>query len=312
MVPRLSAAISLAFLATACGAQKTFELRDYRDAQVSGQPDAAQQLAPDASVAPDATTPPAEGYLTRLENAGQFGILADFTPDAGNPGEVKYLAPVGGKPRQAPLLADCYFQDMHLYAWHIFFLQSFPELRTMSLDAYTSLVLKHASRTLWGGGLKTWPAVRHPLTNQVGIVAYSIYSETTTVDLLTEQDILEVDARLKSCMPYATSLLVYVPDDPFQENALHTLQPKLAVEGVASGFSKVLMAGIPPASYSQGEGYGLLKVLPRGQVLLDHGPRDVVVVEMAPGKQHKSSGALSPAIAWGGESGRRTVRGGGT
>ncbi|MBI5542322.1 MAG: hypothetical protein HY901_00410 [Deltaproteobacteria bacterium] len=239
-------------------------------------PDASEGL-PDAAAAPDAGAQTIfPGYRTRLETPADLAVLA-----AGD-GEIKYLAPVAAKPRSAPLLEDCYFQDMHLYPWHLHFLRSFPELTLLSLDAYVSMVMRRSTRSLWGGALKAWPAVKHPLTDQVGVFAYTLYAESGLEDLLTEDDVAEVDARLKSCAPVAAPMLVFVPSDAAQESFLRRARPALEQRGIASIFPSALLQGIPSVSYSQGEGYGLLRRVPAGQPLLEYGPREVVVVQSAP------------------------------
>ncbi len=232
------------------------------DAGVGLAPDGGQTIFP--------------GYRTRLESAADLAALSAAD------GEIKYLAPIAGKERRAPLLEDCYFQDMHLYSWHLLFLKSFKDLASLDLDSYLSLVLRRASRSLWGGAVKAWPAVKHPITQAQGIVAYTIYTQSDAANALVEDDIVEVDAKLKACAPFAANLLAFVPGDVSQEGLLRRIAPSLQARGIATVFQNELLTGIPSVSYNAGEGYGILRRVPKGQPLGDYGPRDVVVVESAP------------------------------
>ncbi|MGC4119997.1 MAG: PEP/pyruvate-binding domain-containing protein [Myxococcales bacterium] len=259
------------------------------DAGVDGGGGALDAAAnPDAGAAPDSGTATApSGYLTRLETAADMAALA-----AGD-GEIKYLAPVEGKERRAPLTADCYFQDMHQYSWHVLFLKSFPELGSIDLDTYLAMVMRRPSRSLWGGAVKAWPAVKHPITKAEGIVAYTVYTNNDAASALVENDIVEVDARLKACAPFAAAMLVFVPGDASQESLAHRIAPSLEARGIATVFPKDLLAGIPSVVYNPGEGYGLLRRVPAGQPLVDYGPRDVVVVESAPNDISLVSGLVT-------------------
>lgn len=275
----LAPVLALSVLVAGCSAPQG-------SADAGGGPaDAALGAAPDAGMSAD--TGPVGSYLTRLDRAADLAALA-----AGD-GEIKYLAPVSGKDRQPPLTADCYFQNMHQYSWHLLFLKSFPELSALDLDSYVSMVLRRPSRTLWGGAVKPWPAVKHPLTEAEGIVAYTVYTETNAASALTEADIVEVDARLKACAPFAAAMLAFVPSDVSQESLARGLVPSLEAKGIATVFPRDLLAGIPSVVYNPGEGYGLLRRVPAGQPLTEYGPRDVVVVESAPNDISLVSGLVT-------------------
>lgn len=226
-----------------------------------GHPDAGQREEP---------------YLTQLLTPAD---LAALTSTIG--GGVKYLAPVDGRPAFPPLTEACYFQNMRQYSWHLLFLQSFPEHAGLSYDAYLALVLRRASRRLWGGAIQAWPGALHPVTQAPGVVAYGVYGEVGSLDVAS---IVQVDQKMKACIPFARDLLVFVPESPDQRALLARERANLLAQGVAALLPEDLVAGIPHLPYSDGEGYGTLRIIPAGQELKDddYGPRDVVIVEGAP------------------------------
>lgn len=235
---------------------------------------------------PDGGSPPEPPYLTALASPEDLATLT--AKDLGD--EVKYLASVVGRPPLPGLPAACYFQNMRRYSWHLLFLQSFPELTTLSYDGYLGLVLRAPSRRLWGGAVRPWPAVLHPTTAAPGIVAYSIYGDPGAV---SAADIVEVDGRLKACVPFARELLVFVPSSPDQVGLLMTEQAGLTAQGVASLYPEQLVSGVSHLSHSPGEGYGTLRIVPPGQPLASYGPRDVVIVESAPNDISVVAGLIS-------------------
>ncbi|HEY0712081.1 MAG TPA: hypothetical protein VGF45_05370, partial [Polyangia bacterium] len=131
----------------------------------------------DVDAPPDGMDGPAPPpFATTITAADDFAQLA-----AAPNGEVKYLAPVAGRATVPPLTEPCYFQNMQRYGWHLAFLQSFPALAGLNYDAYLALVVR-SSRQLWGGAVKPWPAVRHPISGQPGIYVYGIYGDPGSVD----------------------------------------------------------------------------------------------------------------------------------
>jgi hypothetical protein len=225
----------------------------------------------------DAPAPPVDGgapaFLNTLATPDDFARLSD-----GQGGEVKYLAPVAGRAPVPPLSAACTFQNMRQHAWHLQFLQSLPELAGISYDAYLSLVMR-PSRRLWGGAIKPWAGVAHPRTGAAGVMVYGIYGEPGAVDAAA---IRALDQRLKDCVPFARELLVFVPQTSDQSALLARERAELTAAGIASLFPEDLVPGSGHLVHSPGEGYGTLRIVPRGQPLQDYGPRDVVVVESAP------------------------------
>lgn len=180
-------------------------------------------------------------YLTALPTAEHFAAMSDGTER-----EVKYLAPVSGKPVVSPLSDRCYFQNMVRYSWHLLFLRSFSELSELTYDGYLTLVMAPSSRRLWGGGVKPWPDVVHPLTGAPGVMVYTIYGEPGSVDAAA---IRELDATMKACVPYARDRLVFVPE-PHQSELLAGIRAQLAADGIASLFAADLI-GPPAAAGSQ-------------------------------------------------------------
>jgi pyruvate, water dikinase len=232
----------------------------------------------------DAAPPEAPRFLTALASAADLASLS-----MGPGGEVKYLAPVDGRSPSPPLTATCYFQNMRRFSWHVGFLQSFPEYAGLSYDAYLGLVVR-GSRRLWGGAIKPWSGASHPGSGAPGVVAYTVYGESGDLDVA---GIVEVDRRLKGCAPFAADVFVFVPEGVEQQDLLLRERQRLAGQGVAALFPEDLMRGVHHLAHSPGEGYGTLRLIPRGQPLGLHGPRDVIVVESAPGDLSAVAGLLT-------------------
>ncbi|HEY3500101.1 MAG TPA: hypothetical protein VGK73_35670, partial [Polyangiaceae bacterium] len=93
----------------------------------------------------------------------------DYAAVSGEGAEVKYLAIVdGAEPPSVFRGAECLFQNTTAYPYHLFFLRTFPEYAELSAERYTDLVLRRASRVMWGGGLKLLPGAPHPRTGTPG------------------------------------------------------------------------------------------------------------------------------------------------
>jgi hypothetical protein len=195
-------------------------------------------------------------------------------------GELKYLARIAGRAPLEPLHEPCYFQSARLYPWHLQFLQKFSAAgATLSFDTYRQLVVREATRRMWGGTVRRWPAVKHPLTKAAPVVTYDVYAEPNG---LSVEQIVEVDQALKSCAPFAREQLLFVPNAPDQEALLRRERANLAARGVAAIFPSELLGEVSFVAYTRGESYGYLRVVPRGVPLKEYGPRDIVVVESAP------------------------------
>lgn len=205
--------------------------------------------------------------LARVENPAKPGV--------------KFLARVDGRDPPEPLPEACYFQNMRRWEWHVQFLQqAFPELRDLSFDAYVSWILRKATRRLWGGDVRLWPGVTHPLTQRKGVISLVVYTDQT--EAFTLEMVTEVHGRLAACMPFASELLVLVPSHPIQQSSAEALRAELAARGIGVVFPRELIEGLASESYSVGVGFGYLKVVPEDAYLEDYGPRDVVVVKSAP------------------------------
>lgn len=213
-------------------------------------------------------------FLTRLAGPAELAALAD----AG--GDVKYLAPVE-QPGQPPLTEACYFQNMRLYPWHLQFLRSFPAHADLDPVSYEALVLREATRRWWGGSLRAWPQVLHPVRQVPGLVAFTVYADATDGGVGVEQ-LAAVQAILAGCAPFAAELLAWLPEDATQQWLARDQQDALAAAGVAVIFPDELLRGVASVTYSAGEGYGYLRRVPPGQPLADYGPRDVLVLASPP------------------------------
>lgn len=221
------------------------------------------------------TTPVGEAYLHALSSAEDLARLSV------NGGEVKYLAPVAGKAPPAPLEARCYFQDMHQFEWHLLFLRSFPGLETLPNSAYTSMVLARGSRVLWGGSVRAYASAIHPRTGKPGVIAYTVYSEALPGSL-TAADLVELDATLEECVPFARELLVFVPGDVVQRQLVVTQAQALAQGDVDVLAPEQLRPGLTAESYVTGVGFGTLRIVPQDQLALSYGPRDILIAASAP------------------------------
>jgi len=212
-------------------------------------------------------------YLERLQSP------ADFARVQGEEGEVKYLARVAGSKGLPPIDKPCVFQNTELYRGHITFIKSFPELVHIDFDTYLNLVMKNASRVLWGGELKFFSEAIHPRTKARGVLAYFVYADDAPSEALTLAQIAEVDARMKGCVPYAKDLLVLVGMNQTQVARFEAQAGDLRARGIEVLDPRLLRPGGGAEGYSVGEGYGYLRVVPQGRRPSDYGPRDVLVAE---------------------------------
>lgn len=168
---------------------------------------------------------PAPPYLTELTSP------LDFLRLQGSRDHVKYLATVRGATTTPPLVEDCYFQNMDLFPYHIDFLHSFSQTSTLSTQRYGELVLRRPTRIWWGGGLMLFRRV-HPISGASPVLGYTIYTESVGESAIRESDVLEVDALLKSCAPYADQILAFYPSDNFQRTFAQRSMASLMAQGV--------------------------------------------------------------------------------
>jgi pyruvate,water dikinase len=230
-------------------------------------------VAADGAIDSEGVEHPSErDYLPTLNTPDDYATMASS-------GEVKYLAIVKDSDGELPDRTACIFQNTRRYSWHLEFLRSLPMFAGLSFNGYTALVTRKGSRQLWAGALKTWPAVIHPITQQMGIIGYSIYGESGSVDPVA---IAEVYEKLAACAPFASGLLVFVPDTPELESLVRQYGQELVAAGIPCLLPSDLTVNAAFVPNAQGEGYGTLRIVPKGTPLGDYGPRDVVVVESAP------------------------------
>lgn len=247
--------------------------------------DAADLGSPDDAGSADLGSPEAGTDAGPVDELAFLNVLhtTDDLARVENPSKpgVKFLTHVDGRDPPAPLTEPCYFQNMRRWDWHVQFLQqAFPELRELSFDAYVSWILRKATRRLWGGDVRLWTGVTHPLTQRKGVVSLVVYTDQT--EAFTLEMVTEIHGRLAACMPFAQDLLVLVPSHPIQQSSAEALRAELAGLGIGVVSPRELIEGLASESYSLGTGYGYLRVVPENEYLQDYGPRDVVVVKSAP------------------------------
>lgn len=215
----------------------------------------------------------------------RLGSVADYALVQGEGGEVKFLGRVDGREPPAPVLdRACLFQNTELFPGHVTFLRSLPEVGDVDFATYMTMVFKRSSRVLWGGSLKYYTGEPHPRTGARGILAYFLYADPNDVDALTVDEIVELDARLKTCVPYARELLVLVGMDVDQATRFEAQRASLTARGVSLVDLRKLRQGVGAEGYVLGEGYGYLKVVPPGGDVsgVPYGPRDVLVTPSCP------------------------------
>ena len=211
--------------AVGCNGSSASSVPDIGHPDSAPPPDAAQ---PDATI-PDAAVPdsPAEDP-THLE---QLNTPQDFQKLRGAYDNIKYLLSVDGRQAPAPLDAECIFQDTERFPSHLVFLHHFEHLSHLTLDDYTDMVLGD-KRVWWGGGLLNRPTMVHPRTGMPGVIAYQIYQDDMASENLTVEQFVEVDKRLKGCMPYATQMLALLAVGNAQRAQVKQLEPLLNAQQV--------------------------------------------------------------------------------
>jgi hypothetical protein len=224
----------------------------------------------------------AEGVPDELTHLVRLELAPDFASLAGKGGEVKYLGRVADGRVGAPFDASCVFQNTRRFPYHVQFLRTFPAYDSLDLEAYVALVLRRSTRLFWGGGLKSWPGITHPETGRVGIISFGIYQADEESENLGVAEIAAVDRRIKGCAPYARDLLVFVPEGLAQIAFVRANAASLRDAGVAILDPTALRPGVHAEIYSAGEGYGYLRIVPRGEPVRDGRPDEVIIAEAAP------------------------------
>jgi pyruvate,water dikinase len=267
----LWACVLLAYAAAGC------------DEQTPREPDAsAEDAALGADAAPGDADLDVDGGADSTSFLDHLRGAEDYAALQGEGAEVKYLAMLPDARPSPPLDTSCIFQDTARFAFHVQFLRSFPAYADLDYDSYLALVLRRQSRLWWGGGLKLFAGVRHPLSGQRGVISFTAYQDGGGEQNLTPEELQALFMQLSACAPYARELLVFVPDGGAQVAHVRGLRETLSELGVPVLMPEELGQGLGAQVYSEGEAYGYLRIVPRGELLREHGPRDVIVVQSAP------------------------------
>jgi hypothetical protein len=235
----------------------------------------------------DDASPEVPPYLSVLGSPADLALLSDG-------GALKYIAPTLAWEREPPITEDCYFQDMARWPWHLQFLRTLPGLESLDAGTYEAWVVQPDSRIWWGGAVQLWPGAVHPVSGEPGVLGFVLYSNSLEPGLDVEQ-LLEINGILSTCVPFAAEFLVWVPDGSAQRAWAEANQEGLSAAGVFTVFAENLAPGVASTTYSAGEGYGTLRIVPQGEDLLDYGPTDVVVMTQAPNDMSIVSGLLTSA-----------------
>ena len=198
--------------------------------------DAAADLARDTRATPDLCSgplvdlgpDPGPTHLTSLTSSADHDRVEGLTRCAKN---VRYLIRVDGREPPEPLKDTCLFQNTRRFEYHLLFLRHFPELADMDLERYLDLAVREDTQVWWAGGLYRRDAAVHPGTGQTGVVAYAVYRNEDATPL-TVAELVQIDRRLKGCIPYAADRLVLTPGSPTQRPHFSALATKLAEQGV--------------------------------------------------------------------------------
>jgi hypothetical protein len=70
------------------------------------------------------------------------------------------------------------------------------------------------------------------VTKVKGLITYEVYQEDAESENLTLEQFVEIDRRLKKCMPYAKDLLAVTPGSTLQMIHLDELRDALGAKGV--------------------------------------------------------------------------------
>lgn len=171
--------------------------------------------------------PEAPDELARLDDVDDLALVA------GADGSVKYLAPVDGAGPRAPLEEACAFQNTARYPYHLEYLRAQPGGEALTYQDYLALVLRRPTRVWWGGEVRFSPDATHPLTEQPGVLAYTLYTEDSPGNRLTPDDVRAVFAALAACAPGFDDALAFAPSSNEQRTTAALIRETLAAEGIA-------------------------------------------------------------------------------
>lgn len=254
---------------------------------------------PDASVDASDVTPPNDGGSPDTTDGGETsddagreppsdgGVAPDvqhevntwqeFSALSTKQGELKFLLPLDERAEHS-----CWFQNTETFPYHLQFLRTLPQYETLSAEAYEGMVLRREQRNFYAGVLRLFSGVAHPVTKQVGIVTYTVYTASTRNEVLTTEELAHIDRTLAACMGALARYLVYLPADQLALAAAQRDNAALAEANVAWISPSALQSSLDAAVYSPGEAYGYVKQVSDGE-LRDVGARDIVVTQSAPG-----------------------------
>jgi hypothetical protein len=194
-----------------------------KDAPQNGAKDGKSDLRHDLNL-------PRPDYLLQLPSAADYALLQ--APINGKGAYVRFLLQVDGRKAPAPLDKECIFQNTEKYDYHIKFITSFPELKHIDFKTYVQMMNFQKDRVWWGGALSLRPNIEHPVTKVKGLITYEVYQQDAESENLTLEQFVEIDRRMKNCMPYAKDLLAVTPGSTLQLIHLDDLQDALRAKGV--------------------------------------------------------------------------------
>ena len=178
--------------------------------------------------------------------------------------------------------AACVFQNTQTYPYHLQFLQSLPGFEQLSAERYEDWVLWRSTRALYGGVMKLFAAAAHPTTDELGVLAYTVYAAATAEERLTADEIIDVHQQLSACAGPLADFLVYMPQTPAELQAARSYADAFDKAGVAVASPAELSPSLQAEVYTAGESYGFLRYVAESADFDDVGPRDVLLTEAAP------------------------------
>ena len=215
-------------------------------------------------------------FRTRLISDEDYTLVGDGRD------HVKFLLPIQGNNPVPPLTEACYFLNMSLFSWHLDFLNEFPEWEDLSFLEYSDLALEKTSRIWWSGTLRKWSEQQNSAFDTSSFFTFEIFVSPGLNNLLSVNEIVEINDTIKSCAPLLTNSLAFLPNEDAIEEYVRFYQSVLASKGVTVVYPDELAINNQIDVLSEGEAYGYLRVIPQGSTVRDYGPRDIVVATSAP------------------------------
>ncbi len=197
------------------------------DARIDTTIDALDDVTLDVAVdgASDAELGPP--FLRTLESLASLDQLA-----SGLPG-VKWLGRVVGRDAAPPIGNGCLFQNPARWMYHLPFLLTFEETRTLTYNDYVNRVLRRSTRVWWGGELGWRAQLVHPILNTPGTLVFTFYTEDSAGNRVTLEDIREVTTLIRTHAAFAADRVAFSPNSSEQASATRALRTQLESEGIA-------------------------------------------------------------------------------